>query len=233
MPAGEAPELHRFGTTFTDTNMSKEALKIGEISKPRFEFRSFGQDFDKAHFRMARLSVPVPEKVWERHSDEIYIMSRTNDLNNTKIRDGKMDIKTYVQTIDGLEQWNPLMKGTFPIKKEVLEKEVFPAFQVAMPEFTQDVYTYEEFISMIGQHPDLQAVRVHKQRFGYMVNNTICEFGYVLVNGARIVTINSESTEVEDIKRTMADVGLEGVENINYLQAIKRVIGWIDKPLAN
>ncbi len=27
--------------------------------------------------------------------------------------------------------------------------------------------------------------------------------------------------------------GLEGVENINYLQAIKRVIGMSDKPLAN
>ncbi|MBW6498651.1 MAG: hypothetical protein K0B09_09700 [Bacteroidales bacterium] len=213
--------------------MSKEELKIGEISKPRFEFRSFGQDFDEAHYRMSRLSVPVPEKVWERHSDEIYILSRTNDINNTKIRDGKMDIKTYVQTVDGLEQWNPLMKGEFPIKKEVLEKEVFPAFQVAMPAFNKDVYTYEEFIDMIRQHPDLQAVRVHKERYGYMVNNTICEFGYVLVNGAQIATINSESTEVADIKKTIQDVGLEGVENINYLQAIKRVIGWIDKPLAN
>ena len=39
--------------------------------------------------------------------------------------------------------------------------------------------------------------------------------------------------EVEDIKKTLADVGLEGVENINYLQAIKRVIGMINKPLAN
>jgi hypothetical protein len=211
--------------------MNKEALKIGEISKPRFEFRSFGQDFDEAHYRMSRLSVPVPEKVWERHSDEIYILSRTNDINNTKIRDGKMDIKTYVQTVDGLEQWNPLMKGEFPIKKEVLEKEVFPAFQVAMPELKKDTYTYEEFIEMIKKHPDLQAVKVHKERYGYMVNNTICEFGYVLINGAQIVTINSESTEVEDIKKTIKDVGLEGVENINYLQAIKRVIGWIDKPL--
>jgi hypothetical protein len=74
--------------------MSKEDLKIGEISKPRFEFRSFGQNFDEAARRMARLSVPVPEKVWERCSSEIYIVSRTNDINNTKIRDGKMDIKT-------------------------------------------------------------------------------------------------------------------------------------------
>ncbi len=213
--------------------MSKEKIEIGKESKPRFEFRSFGQNFDHAHHRMARLSVPVPEKVWERQSDEIYILSRTNDINNTKVRDGKMDIKTYVQTVDGLEQWNPLMKGEFPIAKEVLIKEVFPAFQVEAPKFDQDTYTFEEFMQIINSHPDLQAVRVHKHRYGYMVNDTICEYGIVKVNGARIVTINSESTEVDDIKKTLKDVGLEGVENINYLQAIKRVIGMIQKPLAN
>lgn len=213
--------------------MSKEELKIGEVSKPRFEFRSFGQDFDEAHYRMSRFSVPVPEKVWERYSDEIYILSRTNDINNTKIRDGKMDIKTYVQTVDGLEQWNPLMKGEFPIQASVLKNEVFPAFQVKMPELTKDIYTFDEFMEMIYKHPDLAAVKVHKQRFGYIVNNTICEFGEVLINGASVFTINSESTEVDDIKKTIKDIGLEGVENINYLQAIKRVIGMINKPLAN
>lgn len=213
--------------------MSKEQLHIGEASKPRFEFRTFGQQFNDAHYRMARLSLPVPEKVWERHSDEIYILSRTNDINNTKIRDGKMDIKTYVQTVDGLEQWNPLMKGVFPMKKAVLEKEVIPAFQVDMEELDQDTYTLEAFLDMVRAHPELQAVRVHKQRFGYMVNDTICEYGYVLINGARVATINSESTEIQDIKKTLSDVGLEGVENINYLQAIKRVIGMINKPLAD
>lgn len=213
--------------------MSKEKFEIGQASKPRFEFRSFGQNFDNAQFRMSRLSVPVPEKVWERHSEEIYIMSRTNDINNTKIRDGKMDIKTYVQTVDGLEQWNPLMKGEFPMKATMLREEVFPAFMVEMPELSKDEYSYEEFIGMINDHRDLQAVRVKKQRFGYMVNDTICEYGIVLINGARLVTVNSESTEVEDIRKTISDLGLEGVENINYLQAIKRVIGMIEKPLAN
>jgi hypothetical protein len=66
-----------------------------------------------------------------------------------------------------------------------------------------------------------------------MVNDTICEVGEVLINGARVITVNSESTEVEDIKKTMQDVKLTGIENINYLQAIKRIIGWINKPLAN
>lgn len=67
----------------------------------------------------------------------------------------------WVAALAALEQWNPLMKGEFPISREV---------------------------------------------------------GNVLINGAKVVTINSESTEIEDI---------------NYLQAIKRVIGMSDKPLAN
>ena len=213
--------------------MAKDELQIGEISKPRVEFRSFGQNFETAAKRMARLSMPVPEKVWERYSEEIYILSRTNDINNTKVRDGKMDIKTFVQTVDGLEQWNPLMKGEFPIQASVLKNEVFPAFQVKMPELAKDIYTFDEFMDIINSHPDLAAVKVHKQRFGYMVNDTICEFGEVLINGARVMTINSESTEVEAIKKTIKDIGLEAVENINYLQAIKRVIGMINKPLAN
>jgi len=40
-------------------------------------------------------------------------------------------------------------------------------------------------------------------------------------------------SKLDDIKKTIIDVGLDSVENINYLQTIKRVIGWIDKPLAN
>lgn len=214
--------------------MSKEKMEIGAISKPRFEFRSFGRCFREAEKRMARLSIPVPEKVWERQSTETYIVSRTNDVNNTKIRDGKMDIKTYVQTVDGLEQWNPLMKGEFPISAIVLNEEVFPAFKVDnLPRLTQEEYTLEEFLAMIDAHPDLQAVTVEKHRYGYMVNDTICETGEIYINGAMIKTINSESTEVEDIQKTIQEVGIEGVENINYLQAIKRVIGMINKPLAN
>jgi hypothetical protein len=213
--------------------MGKEKLNVGEISKPRFEFRSFGRDFNKQAERMAKLSVPIPEKLRVRHSPEIYIMSRSNNINNTKIRDGKMDIKTYVQTVDALEQWNPLTKTEFPVSAHFLKNDIFSAFQVKIPEQTKTEYTMDEFMAMVKEHPDLQAVNVVKERFGYMVNDTICEVGNILINGEKVMTINSESTELDDIKKTIIDVGLDGVENINYLQTIKRVIGWIDKPLAN
>ncbi|MBI9103512.1 MAG: hypothetical protein JEY99_13925 [Spirochaetales bacterium] len=212
--------------------MSKPNLEVGAISDPRFEFRTFGREFDAASERMARLSVPVPEKVWERSSEEIYIVSATNDKNNTKIRGGKMDIKTFIQEKDGLEQWNPLMKGEFPISRDVLENEVFPAFAVDMPALEKETYTLDEFLTMVRSNDLLKAVRVEKQRFGYMVNDTICEVANVWINGAKLVSINSESTVLEDILKTMKDVGVDNFENINYLQAVKRVIGMIDKPFA-
>ena len=213
--------------------MSEEKLKVGALSKPRFEFRTFGQDFNEQAERMASLSVPIPEKLRIRHSSETYIMSRTNDIYNTKIRDGKMDIKEYIQTVDELEQWNPLTKTEFPVSGHNLSSDIFPAFQVEMPVFEKTKYTMDEFLTMVKEHPDLQAVSVVKERFGYMVNDTICEVGNILIDGAKVMTINSESTELDNIKKTIIDVGLDGVENINYLQTIKRVIGWIDKPLAN
>ncbi|MEA1986309.1 MAG: hypothetical protein U9N76_02315 [Candidatus Marinimicrobia bacterium] len=200
-------------------------LKVGEISKPRFEFRTFGENFDVERKKMAELSVPVPEKVKERNSEETYIVSKTNDENNTKIRDGKMDIKTFVKDIDGLEQWNPLLKNEFPLKADFIKNDLFDAFQTECPDLEKDEYSYEEFMKLINDHKDLQAVNVKKHRFGFMVNDTICEYAEVVIDGKNIATINSESTEIDDIKKTLKAVGLVGKENINYLGAIKRVIG--------
>lgn len=213
--------------------MSKKNIEIAEISKPRFEFRTFGQDFSESSKLMKELTIPVPEKVRHRLSDEIYIVSRKNDINNTKIRDGKMDIKIYVQTIDGLEQWNPLMKIEFPISATTLENDVFPTFRVDIPKLITNKYSMSEFLELIKVNPDLQGVKVNKERFGYMVNDTICEIANVEINGTKVVSINSESTEIKKVLKTLNDVKLNNFENINYLEAIKRVIGMTNIPLAN
>jgi len=125
------------------------------------------------------------------------------------------------------------MKAEFPISATILKNDVFSAFQVEMPKLTKDEYSMVEFLEMIERNLDLQAVRVHKERFGYMVNDTICEVANVLINGSKVVSINSESTEIENVLKTLDDVKLNHFENINYLQVIKRVIGMINKPLVN
>lgn len=206
---------------------------IGEASKPRFEFRSFGHQFDSAHQRMAELSVPVPEAVRERHSEEVYIISRKDDTNNVKIRGGKMDIKTFIQTVDGLEQWEPSMKEQFPLPRSVLLEKVLPALQVDMDLPEEPSFTASMLTDLVRHHPDLETVSVQKQRFGYMVHDTICEYAVVWINDTCVATVSAESTERDAVHWTLNDTGLEGVENINYLQAIKRVIGMVSEPLAN
>ena len=66
-----------------------------------------------------------------------------------------------------------------------------------------------------------------------MFEYTICEAANVLIIGLFVVSICVDSTNIDDIKKTIKDLGLEGIENINYVQAIKRVIGVSDKPLAS
>jgi hypothetical protein len=190
--------------------------------KPRFEFRTFAQNFGMVTNKMRKLS-PV-DKI--RESSEIYIMSAGNNENNTKVRDDLMDIKVFVTRDRGLEQWNPRMKGSFPMKASVIGADVFAAFGVAVPDFKREEYTLAQFLDeIIRPHKDLVAVKVFKRRYGFTVNNCITEYAELLINGAAIQTIAVESVSVEDILGAKDMLGLKDYENINYLLAIKRIIG--------
>src|SRR4030043_33060 len=124
---------------------------------PRYEFRAFAQNFGMMETKMRRLA-PC-EQI--RESAEIYIVSAANSENNTKIRDRKMDIKVFVEQREGLEQWNPRMKGEFPMRTEVLRNEVFTAFGVAEPVFGRGGDTLQQYLDeIIFPHPPLPAVHV-------------------------------------------------------------------------
>jgi len=195
--------------------------------KPRFEFRAFAQNFGMVIEKMRKLS-PC-EQI--RESSEIYIISAGNNENNTKIRDNKMDIKVFVTEKDGLQQWNPRMKGEFPMKAEKIRDDVFPAFGVGLPDFARDEYTLAQYLDeIIKPHPELSAVKVFKRRFAFTVNNTIVESAELLINGAAIQSVAVESTEIQDILKAKSMLGLNEHENVNYLLAIKRIIGWEDLP---
>jgi len=195
--------------------------------KPRFEFRAFALNFGIVEEKMRKLS-PV-EKI--RESSEIYIMSAGNNENNTKVRDKFMDIKVFVKEEKGLEQWNPLMKGEFPMQTSMIRGEVFPAFGVALPEFERDEYTIDQFLTeLIGPHPDLTAVNIFKRRFGFTINDCIAEVAEILINGAYIQSVNVESVDIDAILKAKALLSLNDYENVNYLLAIKRVIGMEPMP---
>ena len=56
----------------------------------------------------------------------------------------------------------------------------------------------------------------------------VAQMGYAGVEFA-----GTGGLSVEAMRELLEETGLKGMENINYLQAIKRVIGMIDKPFVN
>src|SRR4051812_30387399 len=76
----------------------------------RWEWRAFGASFGTAERCFESLS---PERVEE--SDEVYLLSLASDA-SVKVRGGLMDVKHRLSTNDdGLEQWMPVMKASFPL----------------------------------------------------------------------------------------------------------------------
>ncbi len=190
--------------------------------KPRFEFRAWAKNFGLVEQKMRALS-PCGGI---REGREIYIVSAANNENNTKVRDRLMDIKVFVQEKEGLEQWNPRMKGEFPMAAAALQAEVFPAFGVEMPALKRDEYSLDQYLDeVIRPHPQLAPVRVFKRRFAFTINDCITEIAEIEINGAGLQTVAVESVDIPAILEAIKMLRLEEYENVNYLRAIKRVIG--------
>ena len=126
---------------------------------PRLEWRTFGDRFGEADSRFASLA---PDRVQE--SDEVYLLSRASDA-SVKVRDGLMDVKRLERTNDdGLEQWKPVMKATYPLSGADIAA-VLEALGTTVPVLARSEYTLDELVAeVIEPNDDLAAVAVHKRR---------------------------------------------------------------------
>ena len=193
----------------------------------RYEFRAFAQNFGLVEEKMRRLS----EFEKFRESSEIYILSAANNDHNIKIRYGMLDIKVFVKEQSGLQQWQPHMKAEFPLRVDEIRDAVFPALNVAIPQFKRSEYSFEQYLEEIIQpHPALFVAKVFKRRFGYTINACIGEVAELLINGAAIKTIAVESLDVGAVLQAKEILGLHDYENVSYLLAIKRILGMAPLP---
>ncbi len=187
---------------------------------PRWEWRTFTNDLGKAGENLRKHG---EEKT--RESSEIYILSEVS-MDNTKVRDGLMDIKTLQQVNeDRLEQWLPIMKGKFPLPGAEIEK-VFRCFRVAPPKLNKAEYTFEQYLDeLIRPSQLLRAVDVFKKRTGFTINKCIVEIAEVRVDGKWITTAAVEMEDPALVITTVRELGLDAFPNINYLRGLKNLIG--------
>lgn len=135
----------------------------------RFEFRVWGKQLGPFRDRLAAIAAPS-----EPHeSAETYILSRTTDAANAKIRAGLLQIKLMFEQVGRLERWRPALKSEFPLDSRTIVEQVFPHLAVATPHIAQPSYTHVEFVrDLVRPHPDLAIVDVVKMRGGSRRKNT-------------------------------------------------------------
>lgn len=96
---------------------------------------------------------------------------------NCKIRDDLMDIKRLKQINgDKLEQWCAVLKTSFPMRKESIETLFRDFFNVDIPAFTRESYTYEQYLEeVVASCEELEIVDVYKEQSIYVINLAIVE----------------------------------------------------------
>ena len=202
-------------------------LHIGEQTDPRFEFRLFGSNLQGIRKQLEHLSDDVPVNVKERYSEEIYLVSLHSNRFNIKIRDNNMDVKELIWTDNIVEQWNPVLKSAFPIDWNVVKTMILPGLKLLPGNVLDGNITVDRLSSFIDSYSEALAVKVSKRRFGFLIHNTICEFANVVINDTKVDTVAVESTDIEAVRATIAELGLGNRTNINYIMQIKSLAGLV------
>ncbi len=185
---------------------------------PRWEWRTFGSNFNGADEKIMAMNPSV------KKSSEKYILSR-NSNENCKIRDDLMDIKSpQAVNEDKLEQWYPTLKEGFPLSREAITKLFTEFFKVEVPEL-EDAYDYAAFVELCRQQKDLCVVDVEKVRHITNIDETIVEVAETKFNGVENRTVCVEHIDPALVMSVVRKLGLEGLPNINYINAMKQAVG--------
>jgi hypothetical protein len=104
---------------------------------------------------------------------------------------------------------------------------------VAAPSLERQFYTQDQYLTeLVDPHPALVAVSLHKRRRRFAVDDCQAEQDDVRVQGKRVQTVAVESTEVEVVLAAQERLGLDAYTNVNYVSAIKQIIGMATDRLA-
>jgi hypothetical protein len=201
---------------------AEEAAKI----KPRAEFRVFGHGIiDVVNRHMWNGSTVLQHA--RTLPSETYFISRHTLGVNVKVRDGLLDVKVKTgETEEGYEVFEPRGKFHFPVSGNALAA-ILEQLKAGIPAElkTAPTCTFEAFLSAARRGPDLVPVTVEKMRWGFTIDDVICEYAQVHVNGALLESACVESEDPNAMRAVIEGLGLSSRKNISYPKALAGVVG--------
>ena len=183
---------------------------------PRWEWRTFGEDFGPAEEAFGALEV---ERVEE--SDELYLLSRDGDA-TVKVRDGLLDVKRLLAVDDdGLEQWMPVAKHPFPLSRDDVGAAL-AELRVDAPPLDREAYTAEELLDEVVRPIDaLLAVEVHKRRARYTVGGCMAEICEIRTDEGSTRSLVVESEDPARVIAAVRSLGLATRANVCMARGLK------------
>ena len=189
---------------------------------PRWEFRVFGQDFGEP---LAALRGLVSREAVDS-SQETYLVPHNIHDRNFKVRNGRLDVKALLDTVNGLERWKPTLNEALPLSRDWLCHELLPLMGHPEVALVDDHSGLAQLAEAFRHAPGVGVVRVSKRRQRFTVEGCPVEHDDILVNGAAIRSMAVESEDPEAVLRVIGRLGLDGRENVDYPRALRRILGF-------
>ena len=182
---------------------------------PRWEWRSFRRRIEP------RIDLAAHPRTRHVESSEVYLAS-ANAEGNAKIRDEKIDIKILQQrSKDGLEQWKPALKASFPLSAAQVT-EVYRALNLAALPGGGEA-GLADMLRLLDQDEEAWVIHVDKVRDLYDVDGCIVEASRVSFDGEGFQTLAAEDPDPDKVRDVVSSLGLRVRDNTSYLAAIQRI----------
>jgi exopolyphosphatase/guanosine-5'-triphosphate,3'-diphosphate pyrophosphatase len=187
---------------------------------PRWEWRTFGQDFGAAEKQFGILTA---ENI--QTSEEIYFVAAGTDA-NVKVRDQLVDIKVLEEVdANGLERWRPVLKAPFPVAGSVVAQVRAALGLPADPAQTEDLTLDRLTSELAPPGGPVHVIHVHKTRSRYRVDKSAAEMTDVVANGREIRTVAIEDADPAKVIAAVRAMGLAGYKNTSYPRGLRELIG--------
>jgi exopolyphosphatase/guanosine-5'-triphosphate,3'-diphosphate pyrophosphatase len=189
------------------------------VSAPRWEWRTFGASFGAAD-EILTGSTPTGDA----ESDELYLL--TDDGDNVKIRADLMDIKA-LRHVDrhGLQQWEPVLKATFPLPAADVAF-TFEALRQPVPELTEDAYSQAALLDeLVAPAPEVRVESVHKRRVRYRYEGCGVELTDIAAGDRHTRTLAVEAEDPDAVWAAVTALGLRERVNTSVPRGLLALIG--------
>jgi exopolyphosphatase / guanosine-5'-triphosphate,3'-diphosphate pyrophosphatase len=189
---------------------------------PRWEWRTFGNDFGAAEEALNALEVERFEE-----SADLYLLFRDSDA-TVKLRHGFLDVKGLLTVDDeGLEQWVPVAKHFFPVSRDSVASALARLQVVAPPPLDREAYTADELLDEVVRPVDpLRAVVAHKRRTHYIVDGCMAEICELRTDDGSTRSLVLESADPAQVMAALHSLGLTARANVCMVRGLKALIGF-------